>query len=432
MAENPYVNKVVVNDNTILDLTSDTVDAEHLAEGYTAHDLTGAQIVGTMSGGGSSLEHILDGAAEGSVRTSGSQEEQWYTMGRNAFAEGQGTRAVGQNSHAEGQGTRAMQNNQHVSGQYNVPDNCTSFYSQKSWNYFPSMFPMVVGNGPYDGDYSRSNALAVDWDGNLYLKGKIYENCTDYTTNSSGLNTANCGGTAAAGGGIQYLKDGDAWGSLRSATTSTTQYMGRGAFALGQNTKSEGECSYAEGYVTQATQPYQHVQGKYNEIDMTSSGIFAYIVGNGDYQKRSNASALDWSGNLYIRGKIYQDCTDFSTDASGLITANCGGTPVGGGGQNDLRIEFSNGVGDKTYTVISNAINNGTPITLFGEVAPTSTSSTLMEFNTSNVYRASSTSSIKFTLLQNGIIASGITAITISVTSSNTWSVSYVKLQQEQ
>lgn len=51
MASNPYVNKVVVNDTTLIDLTADTVDAAHLAEGYTAHDLSGAPIVGTMAGG---------------------------------------------------------------------------------------------------------------------------------------------------------------------------------------------------------------------------------------------------------------------------------------------------------------------------------------------------------------------------------------------
>lgn len=46
---NTYVNKVTVNGSTILDLTSDTVDAAHLAQGYTAHDRSGATVTGTMS-----------------------------------------------------------------------------------------------------------------------------------------------------------------------------------------------------------------------------------------------------------------------------------------------------------------------------------------------------------------------------------------------
>ena len=47
MATNPYVNKVQFGNDTVMDLTSDTVDANHLARGYTAHDASGASIVGT-------------------------------------------------------------------------------------------------------------------------------------------------------------------------------------------------------------------------------------------------------------------------------------------------------------------------------------------------------------------------------------------------
>ena len=44
---NQYVNKVVVGGETKLDLTGDTVVAEKLAQGYKAHDKSGAPIVGT-------------------------------------------------------------------------------------------------------------------------------------------------------------------------------------------------------------------------------------------------------------------------------------------------------------------------------------------------------------------------------------------------
>lgn len=48
MADNPYVNKVVFGSTTLLDLTSDTVTAGDLTIGVTAHDRSGAPIVGTM------------------------------------------------------------------------------------------------------------------------------------------------------------------------------------------------------------------------------------------------------------------------------------------------------------------------------------------------------------------------------------------------
>lgn len=47
MATNQYVNKVIYGGNTLIDLTSDTVDAAHLLSGYTAHDKSGATITGT-------------------------------------------------------------------------------------------------------------------------------------------------------------------------------------------------------------------------------------------------------------------------------------------------------------------------------------------------------------------------------------------------
>lgn len=51
MANNPYVNKVQYGNTTLIDLTSDTVTADKLVQGYTAHDRTGALITGTATGG---------------------------------------------------------------------------------------------------------------------------------------------------------------------------------------------------------------------------------------------------------------------------------------------------------------------------------------------------------------------------------------------
>ena len=52
------INKVVLNDVVKLDLTADTVTPETLAEGVTAHDASGAQIVGTMQSGGGGLSWV--------------------------------------------------------------------------------------------------------------------------------------------------------------------------------------------------------------------------------------------------------------------------------------------------------------------------------------------------------------------------------------
>lgn len=47
---NPYTSKVALSDGTVLiDLTSDTIDVEHLLKGATAHDKSGATITGTCT-----------------------------------------------------------------------------------------------------------------------------------------------------------------------------------------------------------------------------------------------------------------------------------------------------------------------------------------------------------------------------------------------
>lgn len=47
MANNQYVNKVVYDGDTLIDLTSDTVAASYLLKNYTAHDKSGAPITGS-------------------------------------------------------------------------------------------------------------------------------------------------------------------------------------------------------------------------------------------------------------------------------------------------------------------------------------------------------------------------------------------------
>lgn len=49
---NEYVNKVVLGSSTLIDLTADTVTADTLMQGYTAHDKSGALITGTASATG--------------------------------------------------------------------------------------------------------------------------------------------------------------------------------------------------------------------------------------------------------------------------------------------------------------------------------------------------------------------------------------------
>lgn len=57
------ISKVVYGTAVLFDLTSDTVDAAHLAKGYTAHDAAGDLIVGTLEQQGQQQEsgNLLEG-----------------------------------------------------------------------------------------------------------------------------------------------------------------------------------------------------------------------------------------------------------------------------------------------------------------------------------------------------------------------------------
>lgn len=55
------VNKVILNDETLIDLSNDTITASALKIGYTAHDCSGEQITGTyVESGGSSGAGLPD------------------------------------------------------------------------------------------------------------------------------------------------------------------------------------------------------------------------------------------------------------------------------------------------------------------------------------------------------------------------------------
>lgn len=55
------INKVQYGNTTLIDLTSDTVTADKLMQGYTAHDRTGALITGTATGGGGAVWQDANG-----------------------------------------------------------------------------------------------------------------------------------------------------------------------------------------------------------------------------------------------------------------------------------------------------------------------------------------------------------------------------------
>ena len=61
MANNPYVNKVVKEGTTLIDLSADTALAADVAQGKYFHLATGERVAGTASAGGGAVIQDQDG-----------------------------------------------------------------------------------------------------------------------------------------------------------------------------------------------------------------------------------------------------------------------------------------------------------------------------------------------------------------------------------
>lgn len=90
-------------------------------------------------------------------------EGQSTASGQYSHAEGTST-ASGGYSHTEGIGTIASSRYQHVQGTYNVEDSS-------------NVYAHIVGNG--ENTTAKSNAHALDWNGNAYFAGNVYVNGTN-------------------------------------------------------------------------------------------------------------------------------------------------------------------------------------------------------------------------------------------------------------
>ena len=92
-------------------------------------------------------------------------------------------------------------------------------------------------------------------------------------------------------------------GSQAHAEGASTTASGDNSHAEGLSTTASGALSHAGGCGTIAARKSQYVIGEYNVADTegedgTNRGEYVLIVGNGDYNNRSNAFAIKWDGTM--------------------------------------------------------------------------------------------------------------------------------------
>ena len=122
----------------------------------------------------------------------------------------------------------------------------------KSQTLNRSIYAEIIGNGT--GGSARSNAYALDWDGNGHYAGDVYV----------GANADSSGGTKLA-----TVTDVSAKADKADTVLDTTLSRGRkpgttvgeGSFAFGQNLEADGAFSHAEGGANVASGSNSHAEG---------------------------------------------------------------------------------------------------------------------------------------------------------------------------
>ena len=238
-------------------------------------------------------------------------------IGYNAHAEGNETVAEGTSSHAEGTGTIASNKSQHVGGEFNIQD--PSMYIPSSRGEFVE----IIGNGT---DISeRSNARALDWNGNEYLSGDLYVNCNDDSTGGTKVVTTADISTKAD-------KADTVLDTTLSRGRKANTTVGTGSFAFGDLVEASGEYSHVEGYVSVASGRSSHAEG----ISSIATGTASHAEGNATHATGGTSHAEGSSTNANGRSSHAEGSTStangYASHAEGSSTANGGSSHAEGVG----------------------------------------------------------------------------------------------------
>jgi hypothetical protein len=218
--------------------------------------------------------------------------------GSYSHAEGNNTRAVSTASHAEGGETTASGNYSHAEGQatYATGDSShTEGMSTKATNI----------NAHAEGNATTASGKNSHAEGGYTTAKGIYSHAEGRNTTASGSGSHAEGDYAKATNGSSHAE-----GYYTEANGSSSHAEGKWSIA-------SAAASHAEGTSTKASSENQHTQGRYNVED--TDGKYAFIIGNGDNNTRSNAIAIDWDGKIYVNNaEEGVDISVVNTNISGL------------------------------------------------------------------------------------------------------------------
>lgn len=147
-----------------------------------------AEGAGTKAIGAGSHAEGVSSYAGGDYSHAEGSSSSFYSY---SHAEGNRSMAQAESAHAQNEGTYAKKRAQTTLGTYNEEDtSSTTTHPSGTSSY--GQYAVIVGNGTADD--ARSNALTVDWDGNIEAAGQVYQTVEQITpsitTNVGALSSA--------------------------------------------------------------------------------------------------------------------------------------------------------------------------------------------------------------------------------------------------
>ena len=236
--------------------------------------------------------------------------ENTEALGEAAHAEGRETIASAAYSHSEGNRTRAAAQASHAEGN-NTEASAQYAHAEGSSTKASGYISHAEGRGSTaEGAETKALKQGAHAEGSQTTASASCAHAEGSGTAASGSN-AHAEGSQTIASGSEAHAEGSNTKALKNAShveDSSTEASGPFSHAEGNNTKASGPFSHSEGFNTVAASNMQHVQGRYNLED--TGGVYAHIVGNGQYSEasgeveRANAHTLDWEGNAWYAGTL--------------------------------------------------------------------------------------------------------------------------------
>ena len=151
-ADNDIINKLNTKPGRFYQNDNNKINDAYTGEIFNDYITNKAYSKYSHVEGNKNISYSIGGHVEGAKNIAGLEETINDLLYAYAHAEGLETNAIGQAAHSEGIGTIANGEAQHVQGKYNKMDRNQAF---------------IIGNGTNDNN--RSNALTVDWNGNMNI-----------------------------------------------------------------------------------------------------------------------------------------------------------------------------------------------------------------------------------------------------------------------